>query len=88
MMIAKVLGPVIATIKHESLKARTIYVIQPLDDAQKPKGTTLLALDSVQARPGDVVLVTREGGSCRQILKDDLAPVNSLITGIIDAIGQ
>ena len=84
MMIARVLGPVIATIKHESLKARTIYVVQPLDDKQKPSGPTLLALDSVQARPGDVVLVTREGGSCRQILGDDLAPVNALISGIVD----
>jgi microcompartment protein CcmK/EutM len=30
--------------------------------------------------------VTREGGSCRQIMKDELAPINALITGIVDEV--
>ncbi len=86
MIPAKVICPVIATIKHPLLKGRAIFVVQPLDKDQKPKGKSFVALDSVQARPGDVVLVTREGNSCRQILKDELAPVNALITGIVDSI--
>ena len=84
MILAKVIGPVVSTIKHEALKARSIYVVQPLDKNQKPDGKTFLALDSVQSNPGDVVLVTREGNGCRQILNNSLAPVNALITGIVD----
>ena len=84
MILAKVLGPVVATQKHEALKGRTLYVVCPIDKNQTPTGNTFLALDSVQARVGDTVLVNREGNSCRQILQNDLAPVNSLICGIVD----
>ncbi|HBQ20762.1 MAG: hypothetical protein A2Z91_08170 [Deltaproteobacteria bacterium GWA2_38_16] len=80
MILAKVIGPVIATIKNPSLKARSIFVVKT------EQGKTFLALDSVQANPGDTVLITQEGNSCRQILKDELAPVNSLITGIVDTV--
>ena len=86
MILAKVLGAVVSTQKHDSLRARTLYIVQPLDKNKKPKGETFLALDSVQARTGDVVLVTREGNSCRQILSNDLAPVNALISGIVDEV--
>lgn len=84
MILARVVGPVVATIKHEALKGRALFVVQPVDKDQKSKGKTFLALDSVKARIGDIVLVNREGNSCRQILKDELAPVNSLIVGIVD----
>ena len=86
MNLAKVLGPVIATVKNPSLKGRSIFVVQPVDSKLNPVGKTVVALDSVQAGPGDIVLVTREGNSCRQILKDELAPVNALITGIVDHV--
>jgi len=86
MILAKVLGPVVATEKNASLNARTIYIVQPVTKDQKPTGKSMLALDSVSARPGDLVLVMREGSGCREILKDDMAPVNALITGIVDEI--
>lgn len=86
MILAKVLGPVVATQKHEALKGRTIYVVQPVDKNKNSKRNTFLALDSVQARPGDLVLINREGNSCRQILQNDLAPVNALICGIVDDV--
>ncbi|OGQ13389.1 MAG: hypothetical protein A3B70_07195 [Deltaproteobacteria bacterium RIFCSPHIGHO2_02_FULL_40_11] len=86
MILAKVLGPVVATAKHPSFIGRTIYVVQPVDSQKKPTGKSFLALDNVQARKEDLVLVLREGNGCRQILKDDLAPVNALITGIVDQV--
>ena len=64
MILAKVVGPVVATQKHEALKGRTLYVVQPIDKNKNSKGNTFLALDSVQARAGDIVLINREGGSC------------------------
>ncbi|MBI4041531.1 MAG: EutN/CcmL family microcompartment protein [Deltaproteobacteria bacterium] len=86
MILAKVLGPVIATQKNSSWVGRAIFVVQPIDPQQKPSGNSFVALDEVQARIGDIVLVTREGNGCRQILKDEGAPVNSLITGIVDQL--
>lgn len=86
MILAKVLGPVVSTIKHEALRGRSLFVVQPLDKNKMPAGQTLLALDSVQAAVGDVVLINREGNSCRQILENELAPINSLIVGIVDRV--
>ena len=86
MILAKVLGPVVSTIKNEALSARTLYVVQPLNRNCKPLGKSFLALDSVQARVGDTVLVLREGNGCRQILKREGAAVNSIICGIVDSL--
>lgn len=86
MILAKVLGPVVSTVKHEALRGRSLFVVQPLNHHKTPIGQIFLALDSVQARAGDIVLINREGNSCRQILENELAPVNSLIVGIVDNI--
>lgn len=86
MILAKVLGPVVSTIKHEALRGRSLFVVQPLDKNKMPVGQTLLALDSVQAAAGNVVLINREGNSCRQIVENELAPINSLIVGIVDSL--
>ncbi|MBI2609346.1 MAG: EutN/CcmL family microcompartment protein [Deltaproteobacteria bacterium] len=83
MLLGKVKGSVTSTIKHSSLKAQKILIIEPL--LQK-KSKAILALDSVQAGVGDTVLVNQEGGSCRQVLKYDNAPVNHVIVGIVDSV--
>ena len=86
MTLAKVLGPVVSTIKNEALSARTLYVVQPLNQKRKPQGKSFLALDSVQARVGDTVLILKEGNGCRQILNHKGAAVNSIICGIVDSL--
>lgn len=86
MILATVKGPVVSTIKNEALKAYTIYIVEPIDRERKSVGKTFLALDSVQARVGDDVLIMREGSGCRQILGNELAPINALITAIVDIV--
>ncbi|MEQ1875527.1 MAG: EutN/CcmL family microcompartment protein [Bdellovibrionia bacterium] len=85
MIIAKVLGPVVATIKHKSFVGRRIFAMEPVDDTGRKAGTQFLAFDDdIRPGPGDTVLVCREGSGCRQIWKDTTAPVNSVIVGVID----
>ncbi len=85
MILAKVLGSVVATIKHKSFHGRRIFAVQPVDHEGKKSGNTMLAFDDdIKAGPGDTVLICREGGGCRQIWKDTTAPVNSVIVGIVD----
>ncbi len=40
MMLGKVLGPVVATAHHPAFDARKLLVVQPLDENQKPLGTS------------------------------------------------
>lgn len=85
MTLAIVVGPVVSSQKHESYKGRRIFVMHPVDQHQKASGSTFLAFDDdIRAGPGDVVLVCREGNGCRQIWNDKMAPVNSVIVGVVD----
>jgi ethanolamine utilization protein EutN len=86
MILGKVLESVVSTQKNKSLDSKKIFVIQPLNEKCENRGSVFLALDSVQAGPGDTVIICREGNGCRQILSDDGAPVNAVIAGIVDAV--
>lgn len=88
MFIAKVLGTVVATIKHEAYLGQKILIVQPVDLKGKARGQSLLALDKVQAGEGDTVLVLNEGSSARHVLKNDLAPVRAIIMGVVDFYGN
>lgn len=87
MTLARVEGTVVATAHHPSFDGRKLLVVQPLDEAGRAVGSSFLAVDMVQAGPGDTVLVNREGNGNRQLLKMGAqVPIRSLIVGIVDAI--
>ncbi len=87
MKLARVLGQVVASAKHPTYQGERLLIVQPVDENGKNDGQSLLALDSAQAGPGDLVLVMREGTGVRQILgKGPNVPVRSLIVGIIDQV--
>ena len=87
MNLCRVLGTVVATEKHPAFHARKLMVVQPLDEQKNPTGKSFLAVDnSSSAGPGDIVLVMREGGGVRQVLKDKTLPIRSLIVGIVDEV--
>jgi len=86
MKLCKVTGNVVATVKHEAYRGHKLMIVQPIDEAGSDDGTTFLAVDLVQAGPGDTVLVMQEGNGVRQILKADKLPIRSVIVGVVDAI--
>ncbi|MBL8951368.1 MAG: EutN/CcmL family microcompartment protein [Myxococcaceae bacterium] len=87
MNLCRVLGTVVASEKHPAFHARKLMVVQPLDEQQKPIGKSFIAVDhSSSAGKGDVVLVMREGNGVRQIVGDKMAPIRSIIVGVVDAV--
>jgi ethanolamine utilization protein EutN len=86
MLIARVIGTIVATRKHERLVGSKIQVVQPLDvSGEKPQGQPMVAVDAVGAGAGErVILVT--GSGARQALEDAATPVDATIIGIIDQI--
>lgn len=86
MILAKVLGNVVATAHHPAYDGHKLMVYQPLDEHGELRGTSALAVDTVQAGPGDVVLVMREGNGVRQILAAGEPPIRSLIVAIVDQV--
>ena len=86
MTLAKVTGTVVATIKNADLKGYKLLVLQPVDPEGKPKGKSMVGLDTVQAGEGDTVLIIDEGNSSRMILGNSMAAVRTVVVGIVDRI--
>lgn len=87
MILCRVVGNVVSTVKHPVYEGKTVLVVQPVElDTHTPKGTEFLSVDSVQAGVGDLVLVAREGNASRQILGDDNDPFHSVVLGVVDQV--
>jgi ethanolamine utilization protein EutN len=85
MILAKVVGTVVATRKDERLVSSKLLVARPIDPRGKAEGTYLVAVDTVDAGFGETVLIV-SGSSARMAsgLKD--CPVDAAIVGIVDTI--
>jgi microcompartment protein CcmK/EutM len=85
MIIAKVVGNTVSTIKDDKLHGKKLMVCQQADQTGKPIGKPYVAIDTVDAGIGDLVL-TAHGSSARQtdITKD--TPVDAVIMAIIDTL--
>jgi ethanolamine utilization protein EutN len=60
MNLARVVGEVVATIKHPHLEGMKLLLVQPVTPSGAPTGRVTLAVDQAQAGPGDHVLVVDE----------------------------
>ena len=85
MLLAKIVGTVVATRKDPRLVSNKLMVVRPTDPRGKPEGNYLVAIDTVDAGVGEMVLVV-SGSSARMAsgLKD--CPVDAAIVGIIDTV--
>jgi microcompartment protein CcmK/EutM len=85
MLLAKIVGTVVATRKDPRLVSNKLLVVRPMDPRGKPDGNYLVAIDTVDAGVGETVLVV-SGSSARMAsgLKD--CPVDAAIVGIIDTV--
>jgi microcompartment protein CcmK/EutM len=81
-----VTGTVVTTISHADFKNRRLLVVRPLNVEGDKADEDFLALDCSHAGIGDTVLINREGGGARQVLKNPDAPVISVIVGIVDSV--
>jgi len=86
MRLARVIGTVVSTVKHEAYAGQKIMLCQPLQPDGQLMGKQIIAVDTVQAGPGDVVLVLTEGNGIRQIFGRKNLPIRSAIVGIVDEI--
>ena len=85
MILARVVGTVVATRKDEKLVGTKLLVVRAQDPHGNDEAALLVAVDTVDAGLGDRVLIV-SGSSARMAsgLKD--CPVDAAIVGVVDAV--
>ena len=85
MFLGKVVGTVWATRKDEQLVGMKLQIVKHVDLEYKLKDTFVVAVDTVQAGVGDVVLVAT-GSSARQTTVTKNKPVDAVIMAVVDKL--
>lgn len=86
MQIARVVGTVVATQKNRKFEGAKLLLVQPLTLDDTPRGTAVIAVDSLGAGVHEKVLIVMEGRAAGEALGRTFAPVDAAVVGIIDAV--
>ena len=86
MLLARVVGNVVATQKNAKLEGSKLLLVQPVDPDGAPGGAAVLAIDSVDAGVGDRVLLIQDGRSAQLLLGKGVAAVDAAVVGVVDAV--
>lgn len=85
MILGKVVGTVWATRKDEELVGMKFQIVKHVDLDYRLKDTFVVAVDTVQAGVGDIVLLC-SGSSARQTTLTKNKPVDAVIMAVVDKI--
>ena len=87
MLLGRVVGNVVATQKNPRYDQARIMLVQPVNVDGTPRGGTVIALDSVDAGEGDLVLLVQEGWSASTAATGQAgAAIDTAIVGVVDKI--
>jgi ethanolamine utilization protein EutN len=87
MILAKVLGNVVATQKNQRYENARVMLCQQITPEGEETAYTVLALDSVDAGVGDTVLIVQEGWSASTTATGKpQAAIDSAIVGVVDYV--
>lgn len=85
MIIAKVVGAAVASLKLDALQASKLLVVRQADAQGNATGPAFLAVDLVGAGEDELVMVS-QGSSARAAMQNDRSPADAAIVGILDSI--
>ena len=85
MLLGRVIGTVWATRKDEMLEGMKFQIVRAVDLDYKPLNTFVVAVDSVGAGPGEIVLIA-QGSSARLTWLTKDKPVDAVIMAIVDRL--
>lgn len=85
MRIATIIGTAVATIKAPALQGHRLLLAREAGLDGKPKGEPFVAVDTVDAGAGDLVIVTQGSSARYSDLTRDL-PVDAVVVGVLDSL--
>ena len=87
MILGKVAGTVVSSVKSDSIQGAKYLLVEKCNRQGKGKKEFLVALDIMAAGFGEVVLLS-QGSSCRQTEITKMKPIDALVVGIVDLIDE
>ncbi len=85
MLIARVVGMIVSTIKDEKLTGRKLLIVREATTENELVGKPIAAVDTVDAGEGDLVLIA-QGSSARQTNATKETPTDAVIMAIVDEL--
>jgi microcompartment protein CcmK/EutM len=85
MIIAKVVGTAVASVKLDALKASKLLVVSPADVQGNTQGAAFLAVDLVGAGDGELVIVSQGSSARMAIGPQGNSPADAAVIGILDS---
>jgi len=85
VILARVVGKAVSTVKHRSLGGMRMLVCEPIGAASDDP---ILALDELGAHAGDIVILSSDGIYTRQMVKDETSPARWWVMCICDDTHQ
>lgn len=84
MQLARVIGRATSTIKHPTMQGFRLLLAQPLGAGGQPDGAPQLVLDRMGAGRGDMVIISSDGKSAREMVGTEQTCVRWTVQGLID----
>ena len=84
MFVARVVGDVVSTHRHDNLGQKKLQLVRRLDLHGNEEGGEIIALDVIGVGMGERVLIVQEGGAARALFNDKKVPVQAVIVGVVD----
>lgn len=86
MKIGRVSGTVVSTISAPIFDGQRLLVCDYLTPTGDLAGGYVIAVDTVDAGPGETVLILDEGTAARQIMGVKVGPIRAMVVGVIDDV--
>jgi ethanolamine utilization protein EutN len=86
MLLAKVIGTLVACQVYEGLEGVPLLVVQPLTKTREPKGDPVICCDSTGMAGPDELVYYEGGREAAMTLRETFVPVDHAIVGIVDEV--
>jgi ethanolamine utilization protein EutN len=85
MQLGRIVGHAVSTVKHASMNGWRLLLVQLLGANGEPDGEPVLAVDSLGAGVGEIVVACNEGGETRKMIGSKTSPVRWMVIGVKDS---
>ncbi len=84
MLLGRVMGTAICTIKYPGTEGLKLLIVQPLNRKLEPIGSLQVAADVVDAGPGELCLMVRSREAALAMPDIKFVPIDLALVGVVD----